>query len=475
MESPSIFPQNPYNADYGDDVSTAPFAGRQAAFAKLYQHLSKQDRTNALLFLGRRHIGKTALLRAFDRVFSDTHLPAYVPLKETPLENELDWFLALAGAATESLIDRGYTISRMVNVNPPDGDARAWFTGEFLPPMLGAIRYTRRLVFLLDDADQLLDAIRAERLPADTLEYAAYLLKTYSQIDIVLTLDTEHEADIPALAPLINVNEVSRLNNLSLDEAKWLLSAPVDEHYQVDDAASAAAMRTTGGTPGLLQQFGYLMFRKWSNDPSYTQMTADDVKGMIATVYSYSERDYRELWQALSAEERLTLTAISAINYQDPIGRVDAAAIEAWLVETDYPLDVIAINAALRGLEYRETAQITPQGIKIKAELLQMWLLEHARVGERRRTPSQPAAPRENRNRLSQRINDMPGPSGRDTGKTKEKPRPYQAGTVRLILLFALALLISTAILIISLTSPPRDADPNALDPQATVTLVSNP
>lgn len=462
-------PHNPYNADYGDDVSNAPFAGRQNAFAKMYQHLSRQDRGRGLLFLGRRHIGKTSLLRAFDRIFSDTHLPAYVALKETSFDSELEFFLALAGSATEALIDRGYTISRIVDIRQPEGDdVREWFTREFVPPLLGAIRHSRRLVFLLDDIEQLIEATQSNALNSDLFAYLADLIKNHPQLDIVVSLDSEHESDINALYPLITTADVNRLDNLTLEQATWLLTAPTVAYYSVDDQAAAATMNATGGTPGLLQQFGYLMFRKWSNDNTHATMTAADVKAMIPTVYTYSERDYRDLWRALGAEERLALTAISALIYNDPVGRIDASLIETWLIDTDYPLDLIAINSALRGLEYREAVQITPQGIKLTAELLQMWLLEHARVGERRASAA--PQPSKRKDKFSQRVNA----TTKATRSTNETPKiRYQSGTVRFILLFALVLLVSTAILFFSLASAPRESTDD--NPQPTVTLISNP
>jgi hypothetical protein len=71
--------------------------------------------------------------------------------------------------------------------------------------------------------------------------------------------------------------------------------------------------------------------------------------------------------------------------YDDPLSSIDAARIEGWLVETDYPLDTTAINAALRSLEYREIVSSTPSGLAITAGLMQTWLLEHARLSD---TPS---------------------------------------------------------------------------------------
>jgi hypothetical protein len=72
---------------------------------------------------------------------------------------------------------------------------------------------------------------------------------------------------------------------------------------------------------------------------------------------------------------------VSAL-YDDPLSPIDTGRIEGWLVETDYPLDATAINAALRGLEYREIVRSTAKGLAITAGMMQTWLLEHARLDE---------------------------------------------------------------------------------------------
>ena len=55
-------PTNPYHLD--GDVSSAPFAGRQDAFGRLYGLSSDPGRQHGFLFVGRQGIGKTALLHA---------------------------------------------------------------------------------------------------------------------------------------------------------------------------------------------------------------------------------------------------------------------------------------------------------------------------------------------------------------------------------------------------------------------------
>jgi hypothetical protein len=196
-------------------------------------------------------------------------------------------------------------------------------------------------------------------------------------------MDAEFEADIEDFAPLVVPKDVVRLANLTLDESQWLLQAPPRGLYAVPDECALAVHRLVGGAPGLVQHFGYLFFLRWETYPELNVFTLEDVKALTSTIYLYNEADYRVLWEHLTANERLVLTAMSDLLYSDPLGRMDAQAIQSWLVETDFPLDMTAINATLRSLEYREVLQPTPEGISLSASLMQSWLLENARLGRR--------------------------------------------------------------------------------------------
>ncbi len=458
-------PANPYHHDYGDDVSTAPFAGRQSVFGRLYRHLARSDRRGGLCILGRRHTGKTALLYAIKAVFRDSTLPVVISLRDTPIDTHTAWVLALAQAATAALIDHQFSVMRLSALEAPGDDPADWFENTFLPALLASIRGSRHLLWLIDDADEWLNAIQAGVLPDDHVAQFHRLLTRHHNIDLVLALDAESESDLPAFAPLVGLTDVIRLDYLTRDDAIWLLREPIGDLYTVDDEAINQAQAITGGAPGLLQQVGYLMFRKGSVDAAHTVMTGADVKTFMPTVYAYGERDFIEIWRALTADERLVLTAASSISHTNPSVRIDAPALETWLIETEYPLDVVAINAALRGLEYRETVVSTPEdGIQVNGDCLQLWLIEHARLGER----SGRAASGDDR-RASQQRRARIDVSERLAARSSPGRSTERSTSVRLIVLFGLALLISTAILVASVVSTPRTPPAPLLQPTATL------
>jgi len=374
-------PANPYHPPSGDEPVLAAFAGRQEAFARLEQHLTGPAAGSALLFLGRRHVGKTALLQRFNTFFDDTFMDAFLPLNHAPLNSEPVWLLHVVQNIAKALAARDFTLSRLPE--PPESQAaiREWFAETYLAELCSIIRY-RRLVLLLDDAEHLADATDGGKLSADHLTYWQELLQRYPQLGMAATLDTAHETRIPSLSPLLNVTDTFRLTNLSPDEGRWLLQQPVRSVYTVSDEMADMLYKAAGGEPHLLQHIGDRLFRRWEASPDHTTITREDVKAVTAQVAADNEPEFRQTWQETTRNERLVLTAITSLLYDDPLKTIDAAAIEGWLVETDYPLDMTAINAALRSLEYREVIGGTQSAVTITAGMMQMWLLENARLSD---------------------------------------------------------------------------------------------
>jgi hypothetical protein len=427
-------PANPYNPRPADGEPAAPFAGRQKAFEALYQALTGPAQTDTTLIMGRAGSGKTALLRHFNTFFDETFVGVYLPLRAMSLSDENTWLQTFIDATGRMLAESGYTLSRLPELEGETANLREWFTGTYLPDVLNILRRHRRLIYLLDDAEKLLGAIQSSAIPPDTLSYLDSLKNQFSTLGFVLTLDTRHESQIAEWSPLVELESVFRLSKLDSEATTWLLNEPVAGQYRLTDDAAQAVHRSTGGEPRLLQRFGFHLFNLWEKTGKPT-LNGDDLKPVTARVYNESEAELRAAWGETTRNERLVLTAISSLLYADPLGTVTPANVETWLVETDYPLDSTTINAAVRGLEYREIIENTPSGIHITAGLMQSWLLENARLTE---------------------------------NTSDRAPRPR----LQWVVLAIVALIVIALVLVASQGSAPTAS---ADAPQPTVTLLPNP
>jgi hypothetical protein len=371
---------NPYRPLPDDDTQFAPFAGRQKAFEHLYRSLTDPTGPQTTVIVGWHDSGKTALLTHFSAMFDETFIGVYLPLQRTPVTSEDHWLHSLIAAVSAALTARDYSLSRLGELEIPENDVRGWFAEIYLPEALNTIRRHRRLVLLLDDADMLVSAIQAGSLPTDTFRYLHDLPDPQAQVGFVLTLDAAHEGLVSAMSPLAQLDGVFRLNNLGAEDTAWFLRAPVNGVYGLDDEAIHAVQKATGGMPHLLQRFGFHLYRRWDAHPDRVTLTVEDVRAVNALVYGQSEDDFQGLWKAMERDERLVLTAIISLLYANPLAKVDAEAIEGWLIESDYPLDLTAINVAVRGLEYREITASPGGSLMLRSGLFQTWLLENARL-----------------------------------------------------------------------------------------------
>lgn len=440
MMEAAMPPANPYHPAPDDEaLPLAPFAGRQKAFERLYQQITDPAKTEITVFLGRRHVGKTAFFRHFHPFFDETFIGVYVPLRQTPLDDEAAWFKALARRTTAALVDRNFTLSRLPDTQPDEGNVRPWFETEYFPEVLNAIRRHRRLVYLFDDVEHLLQAVADGRLPPDTFEFWHRLQQRHRHFSIALTLDADAESQIARLSPLAALTGIFRLTNLAPDESAVLLRQPVAHLYTVSDEAAAAVYRATGGEPRLLQRFGQHLFRGYETATQRNMITPDEVKAITPAVYAESESEFKHRWEKLSANERLVLRAIISLLYADPLAPITARDIEAWQVETEFPLDSTTIHAALRSLEYGEIISGTP--VQITVGMMQTWLLDNVRQSQpARRVPSAAAPP----------------------------PRRIWRLIGGALIVLALAVLV-----ILSIAQTPQGAA--QLTPQPTVTLVTTP
>ncbi len=370
-------PNNPYPALRGD-VAFAPFVGRQKAFEYLYQQLTGQK---GCVILGRQESGKTSVLRHFGDYFDESFVGVYLALKNVPLQNEGDWLLALAEATLQMMVQRNMSMSRVVTLQPDAAHMREWFMDTFIQEVTKITRIPR-LIFLLDDAGILLNAMEDGKLPPDQFAFMQSMVTQRPELGIVLAMDSRYEPKIPLMSPLITLTDVFRLENLTEAETALLLRQPVEGEYTVDDEAVNGVFRATGGQPRLIQRFGFRLYQYWESHSNNRKLSAEDVKAVIPQVYTQSATDFQRIWNGLNRSERLTLMAITRLQYADPLAAVTAGTIEHWLIESDFPLDQTAIHVALRSLEYEDVITQAAHRIQITVGLMQTWVLDNGRVGE---------------------------------------------------------------------------------------------
>lgn len=428
---------NPYRPSNSDDPALAPFAGRQKAFEHLYQRLTDPNGAGVSIILGRHDIGKTALLRHFNSYFDDSFMSVYTPLKGQPFRSESDWLNTVALSTMNSLGEKDLSLYKLPKQNADNQDMRRWMSTEYLPNAFDIMR-GRRLVWLWDDAGSLIKWLKDGILPVDHFTYLNELVKQFHNLGIVLAMDSQYEQDIRYLSPLVSVTDVFRLTNLTEEETQLVMHKPMQNQYQISNETVNAIFSATGGQPRLVQRFGAALYERQQGTATlHSSLTLEDVKTVTAPVQQQSEADLRQTWTDAGRNGQLVLTAITRLMYADPLTPVTTEAISDWLIESDYPLDLTTIHAAIRSLEYDELIDNTQSSIRLKSSMMQVWLLQNAQL----------------------------------TSATKSGTAPRQWGLVAAVVV--LALVILALAYVVSQQRTPEPTSSATLQP--TVTLVTQP
>lgn len=366
--------------DYDTDTRQPiepPFVGRRDLYARLQQHIFDPPERRAAFVLGGRGMGKSALLWHLDRVYDESVIGVYFALDLTE-QDEGVWLTRLMERTNATLTQKRFNITRLVAQPPTPTDGsdplnlREWLRNHYLEDALRLIRPHRHLVWLFDDAEYLLD-----HLPQDHLVYLQRLLQQHPRLTIIMTLQNKLEHRLEEFAPLANSVRVERLTPLTEPENTDLVRqfAP-----GADDALVAAAYRLTGGHPLIAQTFGDYLQEQWqSGTPVPAQEAHREARN---ATYTTMTPFFSETWQTLNRNERLVLTAISSLLYENTSQIIDAQRIERWLIETDYPTDLTSIHAALRSLAYHDLVVTEQDHIRLTIGLWQSWLIDNARLEE---------------------------------------------------------------------------------------------
>lgn len=343
-----------------------PFGGRQTLIAWLRQNLLETTDQKAFVIIGREGMGKSAFLKQFEQQEERTLVGTYLQLSADVLANDETLSRELTRITTYSLDTNGFGLSRLPE--KPEEDFPTWFDEQFLPEVFHILRAHRRLVWLFDDAEQLLHSEETQT----KISYLHNLLKKHEQLRIVLSINTAYENLVDGFGDFVNTTQIQRLRRLSDEESEDLIRQFTNQ--PIDESVVKTIGRLTGGFPRLLQAYGEAI------RVQDTALTTQSLQTITQKVYEIHQEDFRQQWLELEQDERLVLTAVSSLLYRNPNQTIKPSDVETWLVETDYPLALRNINAALRSLEYRELILSSTEGIQYTTGLMQQWLVQNARL-----------------------------------------------------------------------------------------------
>jgi hypothetical protein len=383
METMPATSANPFDPSQPEP----PLAGRDALFARVHQHLTGAPVTRALLIVGRRRSGRTTVLRALRTRFDDSFVWADLGFKPSALTSEAAFWQVLWEAAKDAAAARGLSVHRLPPWpdDKPLGALRTWLASRALPEFYQLIRPHRRLVWVLDNAEPLADAVTRGDLPADLGAAVAALLGP--QLGLLLTAHLDAETHLySALSPVVAPDDTVRLSALSLDDVRTLLAYGRDG---AEPEFDRVLYQAAGGAPELTLRAAALV-HDYSRGEYYQ---AAHLHAVTPDLLLWARPGFGLMWENLTGDEQAVLTALAHLRFDHPEKPVQAEHIELWLADTEYPLDLTAIFSVLRRLDFIEVVQHAHHDVRARAGLFEQWIRETVRRDHLRRVLPPASAP----------------------------------------------------------------------------------
>jgi len=369
--------RNPYDPQR-PAVDPSMFFGRDDVFAFIRQRLVTGRRAQTIAIIGQRGMGKTSVLLQIANQIESRFMTAYIDLADVRFDAVGGLFATMADAARQALETAGLsTVHLPPAPQDPGVDLLKWFSETYLDATLSGLRRGRRLIFLFDDTTKLLDAIDRRDIPEDFGETLSQLIARDERLDIIFAVNAEDESRLENFAPLNDPLLHKRLGLLDDASAEALIRRPVAPFYEVQPDAVEGILSMAGGYPYLLHVINGLIWERAMARRQPGPITLNDVNAVVRQATDESDPVLRLVWEHSTTNERLTLSALTALTSANRGMPIRVEDVRVWLLrESDVPLDETAIASALRRLEYREVLRATANGLYTFTTGLQhQWLV----------------------------------------------------------------------------------------------------
>jgi ActR/RegA family two-component response regulator len=385
---------NPYMAGKALGRGSKMFYGRAEVFGFVRDNLSASSHPSHLALVGPRRIGKTSILQQFpERLDPSAFLAVYINCQSLGIDPGMPaFFLKLSRQICGSLQANGVDVSGLAPLTESDlRQAPALtFTDTFLAQVWRALG-SRRLLFCLDEFEELEHSVRRGRLDAVVFDFLRELMRSEERIVCILagTRRLEELGDASQEAgSILDMVAYRRIGVLRPELARRLIEEPVADHgmgYQ--EEAITQVQHATGGHPYLIHLLcGALVNRR--NEQQRDEMTLEDVDAAIAAVIEGPQPGF--FWETLTPYQQAVLIAASwLVLKMEPItSHSIAAQLQAFgLSWADWSTPIVGLlhQLALEELLREETSGGQTFQYRLAFDLLGDWVRRHKAIDQIRK------------------------------------------------------------------------------------------
>ena len=387
---------NPYITGSNPEVRPKMFFGRECVMQQIKRQLGASDHANVILLEGNRRTGKTSILKMIEKVDApDGWIPVYCSLQSMGVSAQ-DVFRVLAQETGYALHATGVEtwLPEMPAPDPNRPFELAFrrslyqaFAGDhpfetfqvYLSTAVEAVR-PRRILYLLDEFDELQANIDAGRISPQLLKNIRHLIQHQPGICAIITgsrrlkkLREEYWSALFGLGYRIGISE------LPIDDARRLVIEPVAGKLRYLPQAADRLVELCACHPFLIQSLCSRVFDRAATGED--RIITTEVVEQAANEMVRDNEHFQTLWDYAGTERRRLLLMLcdrlaegpDAINLdlirvalQDNRVRVPGIEGLADDISALRELELISFDDSYRGGTYR-----------LSIPLMAMWMKEN--------------------------------------------------------------------------------------------------
>jgi len=337
--------ENPYLPGKPLASGSPMFFGRQPMLRFVKSALAGATQSNVVVLWGQRRIGKTSILKQIGAALGDGFFPVFIDVQGLLADGMPAFLHELAWHAARSLREVG------VGYEVPAADDLAR-SPHLLSEQLAQVMQAaggRRLVFLLDEFDDLDYKVNSGLLPPMVFDHLRHIMQHVPDCAFVLS----GARRIQELAGnywsfLFSLALHRRIAPLMHEDALELVTRPMSEAgIACEDLAAARICLLTGGHPYLTQLACHMLVEE-CNEEQRLVVAGEHVDEMAEELLEWGETHLRYWWDTASAPERAVLAM--AAEQAEAAEAITGEAVARRLAAGGVTLDTAVLEIAVARL-----------------------------------------------------------------------------------------------------------------------------
>ena len=352
--------RNPYVV--GRPVDQQFLFGRETLFSSIKDDL--EHNRNIILLHGQRRIGKSSVIRNICSQLSDLNEFVFVTFNLEYYSQE-SLSRILAELAKEIISDLSLDDE---NINLPEITELELepeiFSHKFLPQVYQALK-NKRLVFVIDEFDALLNSNNPELLKQVYQYYESLIINFRNKLFLILLIE-QKSVNNPRISKIFKDVPIREIGLLDENNTKNLIIEPAKNILEYEEDAIKTIFNLSAGHPYLIQAICFTIFGRAREDDHW-KIKKEDVEAIINKAIEISEAGLGWFWDGFSIPEKIVFAAIaeaqeSSENYVALIKRFRPDTEDKQIIQTE---QFLRSNGFLDEIEQ-----------KVKIELVRRWIIQ---------------------------------------------------------------------------------------------------